>query len=179
MTGSPPTMSPPETTSNPISAVTVLDRQKVVFTLPRTQVIVCTDSLDNICTAPTSCNANGSAKFDPGNNLNVVTAEQRNGLWTIVGGYTISFPSQCTVTCQGNCLCKTCSLSIVLSEPPPTATMSTPAAPTVETPTITAAPSIAASDSLGQSETSRSSTAKRRYYWTEVMLFTYSSSYLL
>jgi hypothetical protein len=84
-----------------------------MFSLPRTEVIVCADSLDNICTAPTSCNANGSAKFDPGNNLNVVTAEQRNGLWTIVGGYTISFPTQCTVTCLGNCTCEHCTRVIL------------------------------------------------------------------
>jgi hypothetical protein len=85
------------------------------FTLPRTEVIVCTDSIDNVCTAPTSCNANGSAKFDPGNNLHVGTAEQRNGVWTIVGGYTISFPSQCDITCQGDCTCEKCTSKVTVA----------------------------------------------------------------
>ena len=80
------------------------------FTLPKDDVVVCTDSMENVCTAPTSCNKNGKAVLDTGNNLNVGGATQDNGVWLIQGGYTIDFPSLCNVTCQGNCTCKTCSM---------------------------------------------------------------------
>ena len=80
------------------------------FTLPKDDVVVCTDSMDNICTAPTSCNKNGQAKLDTGNNFNVGGATQDNGVWLIKGGYTIDFPSVCNVTCQGNCTCTTCAI---------------------------------------------------------------------
>jgi hypothetical protein len=80
------------------------------FTLPKNDVIVCTDSMENICTAPTSCNKNGKVALDTGNNFNVGGATQDNGVWLIIGGYTIDFPSICNVTCQGNCTCKTCDM---------------------------------------------------------------------
>ena len=79
------------------------------FTLPKDDVIVCSDSLDNVCTAPTSCSKFGKVAFDQGNNFNVGSAENDNGVWRITGGYTIDFPSVCNVTCQGNCTCKTCT----------------------------------------------------------------------
>ena len=79
------------------------------FTLPKDDVIVCTDDMENVCTAPTSCNKNGKAVLDTGNNFNVGGATQDNGVWLIKGGYTIDFPSLCNVTCQGNCTCETCS----------------------------------------------------------------------
>lgn len=80
------------------------------FTLPKDDVVVCTDSMENICTAPTSCNKNGKAVLDTGNNFNVGGATQDNDAWLIKGGYTIDFPSVCNVTCQGNCTCKTCTI---------------------------------------------------------------------
>ena len=80
------------------------------FTLPKDDVIICTDSMDNVCTAPTSCNKNGKAVLDTGNNFNVGGATQDNGVWLIKGGYTIDFPSICNVTCQGNCTCETCTM---------------------------------------------------------------------
>jgi hypothetical protein len=80
------------------------------FTLPKDDVVVCTDSMENICTAPTSCNKNGKAVLDSGKNFNVGGATQDNNAWLIKGGYTIDFPSVCNVTCQGNCTCKTCTM---------------------------------------------------------------------
>jgi hypothetical protein len=93
--------------SNP---TTVVDGAAMQFTLPKDDVLVCSDSLDNVCTAPTSCNKNGKAYFDSGKNFNVGKATQNDGVWTIVGGYTIDFPSLCNVTCQGNCTCETCTM---------------------------------------------------------------------
>lgn len=80
-----------------------------VFDLDKTDSIVCSDSLSNVCTAPTDCNKNGKVDFDAGENFNVGSTTQQNGMWTIVGGYTISFPSQCEVTCQGDCTCSFCA----------------------------------------------------------------------
>jgi hypothetical protein len=34
----------------------------VVFTAPRNQTIVCTDDIDNLCTASTQCSKNGSSR---------------------------------------------------------------------------------------------------------------------
>ena len=78
------------------------------FTVPQGNVIVCTDSFDNVCTAPTSCNKNGQVTFDSGQNFNVGTAKQENGYWTVQGGYTIEFPAECIVQCQGDCVCDGC-----------------------------------------------------------------------
>jgi hypothetical protein len=78
------------------------------FTLPKDDKVVCTDSMDNVCTAPTSCNKNGKVALDTGNNYNVGSATQDGGAWLIQGGYTIDFPSLCNVTCQGNCTCTSC-----------------------------------------------------------------------
>lgn len=79
-----------------------------LFTVPADALIVCSDSIENVCTAPTSCNANGRAFFDPGENFEVGSTEQRDGMWTITGGYTIDFPSECEVTCKGDCSCDGC-----------------------------------------------------------------------
>jgi hypothetical protein len=88
----------------------MVDGSAMQFTLPKDDVIVCTDSMENVCTAPTSCNKNGKAVLDAGNNFHVGGATQDNGVWLIRGGYTIDFPSICNVTCQGNCTCKTCTM---------------------------------------------------------------------
>lgn len=79
------------------------------FTLPKKQVLSCSDSKANVCTAPTSCNKLGEVSFDPGQNFNVGPATATGGLWTIVGGYNITFPSDCNVTCQGDCTCASCT----------------------------------------------------------------------
>ena len=89
--------------------ISTVDGAATQFTLPKDDVIVCSDSLENVCMAPTSCNANGKAVLDAGNNLNVGSATQDNGVWVIKGGYTIDFPSICNVTCKGNCTCETCT----------------------------------------------------------------------
>ena len=93
-----------------VAFIPVVDGSAMQFTLPKDDVIVCTDSMENVCTAPTSCNKNGKAVLDTGNNLNVGGATQDNGVWLIKGGYTIDFPSICNVTCQGNCTCETCTM---------------------------------------------------------------------
>jgi len=79
------------------------------FDATRGLEIVCSDSMDNVCTAPTSCNSNGQVTLDSGNNLNVGQSGQLNGLWTVRGGYTIRFPDDCFVTCQGDCVCEGCA----------------------------------------------------------------------
>lgn len=53
-------------------------------------------------------NKNGQATFDPGMNLYPGVVTQRNGQWTIPGGYTIGFDSDCNITCQGECTCDAC-----------------------------------------------------------------------
>lgn len=80
-----------------------------LFIVPGNQSITCTDSLANVCTAPTSCNRFGKVKTDSGMNCNVGTATTINGTWTITGGYKFTFPSICNVTCQGNCSCVSCA----------------------------------------------------------------------
>jgi hypothetical protein len=83
------------------------------YTLPKDDVLVCSDSIDNVCVAPTSCNKNGKASFDSGKNLNVGQAAQKDGMWTIVGGYSIDFPSLCNITCKGNCSCSNSSCTTI------------------------------------------------------------------
>ena len=78
------------------------------FTVPQGHAIVCSDSFDNVCKAPTSCNKNGQVTFDSGQNFNVGSAKQENGYWTVQGGYTIEFPAECIVQCQGDCVCNGC-----------------------------------------------------------------------
>lgn len=78
------------------------------FTVPEGNEIVCSDSFDNVCTAPTSCNKNGQVTFDSGENFNVGGTKQENGYWTVQGGYTIQFPAECIVQCQGECVCEGC-----------------------------------------------------------------------
>jgi hypothetical protein len=89
-----------------LSCITlVISGTATQYTLPKDEVLVCSDSMENVCVAPTSCNKNGKASFDSGKNFNVGQATQKDGMWTIVGGYSIDFPSLCNITCQGNCTC--------------------------------------------------------------------------
>ena len=78
------------------------------FAVPAGKMIVCSDSFANVCTAPTACNKNGHVTFDSGNNFNVGGTKQDGGYWTVNGGYTIKFPEECDVQCQGDCVCDGC-----------------------------------------------------------------------
>jgi len=83
------------------------------FSVPLGSVIVCSDSLDNVCRAPTSCNKNGKVDLDSGNNFNVGDVTQRDGVWTVTGGYKIKFPDACDVQCQGDCVCEGCESTAI------------------------------------------------------------------
>ena len=87
----------------------VVVRAATQFDVPAEQVIVCADSLDSICQAATACNANGQVDIDARDSFNLKGTSQRNGMWTIQGGYTITFPESCEVTCQGDCVCEGCA----------------------------------------------------------------------
>lgn len=94
------------------------------FTVPMDVNVVCTDSLDNRCTYPTSCNKNGQVDYIDNGNLNIGTTSQVNDQWVIIGGYTIDLPAECVVTCQGNCTCEGCAATSVADfhVAPPSAT---------------------------------------------------------
>jgi len=81
------------------------------FDVPQAEVIVCADSLDSVCQASTACNANGQVDIDARDSYKLGGTSQRNGYWKIRGGYTITFPESCEVTCQGDCVCEGCKSS--------------------------------------------------------------------
>ena len=90
-------------------SLVVITRAATQFDVPADQAIVCADSLDSVCQAPTSCNANCQAEIDSRDSFNLGGFSQQNGMWIIRGGYTIAFPASCEVTCQGDCVCEGCA----------------------------------------------------------------------
>jgi hypothetical protein len=86
------------------------------FSVPGGEVVSCTDDISNVCTAPTSCNKNGRANFVSGKNFNIGKTTQQDGYWYIVGGYNMSFSSDCDIICQGNCTCEKCSNSTQVTD---------------------------------------------------------------
>jgi len=127
------------------------------FTLFDDSEIVCSDSLDNVCTAPVEpcspADAEQSAVFVAGNNVNVEDIVIEDGVWIIVGGYTISFPEAqdegCVVTCVGGgCVCDVCEVDEAPTAAPvagteePTETVVAPTA----SPTFSEQPVAAAVD---------------------------------
>jgi hypothetical protein len=78
------------------------------FAAPRGSSVICGDSLANVCKAPTSCNRNGQITLDSGNNFNIGSPSTTDGIWQISGGYKITFPTACNITCDGDCKCEGC-----------------------------------------------------------------------
>ena len=92
-----------------VSLVATNGLKQVFETIKRGGPISCTDSIDNVCTASTDCSSMGEPLFEEGLNLNVGGVDSTNGVYTIIGGYNITFPIECNVTCVGNCSCEDCS----------------------------------------------------------------------
>jgi hypothetical protein len=78
------------------------------FAAPRGSSVICGDSLANVCKAPTSCNRNGQITLDSGTSFNVGSPSTTDGVWQISGGYKITFPTACNITCEGDCKCENC-----------------------------------------------------------------------
>jgi hypothetical protein len=86
-----------------------IDSRTLEFTLPKGEYVVCSDDMNNRCTAPTKCSSLGQVNFPAGKNINVGGAYQEDGLWVTEGGYSLQFPSDCVVTCDGDCTCEMCT----------------------------------------------------------------------
>lgn len=57
----PPTATPTGSGAPTDSGIPVVDKSSVTFSAPGGQTIVCTDSLENVCTASTTCSRNGAS----------------------------------------------------------------------------------------------------------------------
>jgi hypothetical protein len=87
-----------------------VDGIKILFeTTKNGGPVVCSDSIDNICTASTDCGVIGNKEFNAGQNFQFEPVKTDNGNYIIQGGYSISFSVACNITCIGNCTCTTCS----------------------------------------------------------------------
>jgi len=90
-----------------LSALVVVKAQTTVFQLPKGFNITCSDEAENRCTAPLQCSVLGEADIN-GYGLNIGQTGQEDGLWYTNGAYSLQFPHDCEVTCEGNCTCADC-----------------------------------------------------------------------
>jgi hypothetical protein len=91
-------------------ALTVVGAQTEIA-VPQGQALVCTDSPDNRCVAPASCEGM-SGTFTAGGG----SIAYMNGVTTLSGGGTMVFPADCAVVCRGDCAL---AASTVTAPPPP------------------------------------------------------------